>query len=120
MAMESGSDAAETRLNRLLNLILETAVEVLGFDASTVTARHPDRSLSTIAATDQRLIELDHAQYEPGAGPCLAVLDPHDPIYLEIAAPAADDEWGHFRRTAADLGIVSTLSIHIPTDGNEM
>ena len=120
MAMESGSDAAETRLNRLLNLILEMAVDVLGFDASTVTARHQDRSLSTIAATDQRLIELDDAQYQSGAGPCLAVLDPHDPIYLEVAEPDRDDEWDHFRRTAVDLGIVSTLSIHIPTDVNEM
>jgi len=116
MREDSGSDAAETRLNRLLNLILETAVDVLGFDASTVTARHPDESLSTIAATDQRFIELDRAQYESGAGPCLAVLDPHDPIYLEIAEPDPTDAWDHFRRTAVDLGVESTLSIHIPTD----
>ncbi len=120
MREDSGSDAAETRLNRLLNLILETAVDVLGFDGSTVTARHPDRSLSTIAATDQRFIELDRAQYESGAGPCLAVLDPHDPIYLEIAEPDPDQAWDHFRRTAGDLGVVSTLSIHVPTDISEM
>jgi GAF domain-containing protein len=120
MREDSGSDAAETRLNRLLNLILEMAVDVLGFDASTVTARHRDRSLSTIAATDQRLIELDDAQYQSGAGPCLSVLDPHGPIYLEVAEPDPDDAWDHFRRTAADLGIATTLSIHIPTDVNEM
>jgi len=63
MREDSGADAAETRLNRLLNLILETAVDVLGFDAATVTARHSDRSLSTVAATDQRLLDLDNAQY---------------------------------------------------------
>ena len=68
MREDSGADAAETRLNRLLNLILEMAVDVLGFDAATVTARHPDRSLSTIAATDQRLLDLDNAQYESGMG----------------------------------------------------
>ena len=36
---EEGPDAAEVRLNRLLNLILEAAVEALGFDAATVSAR---------------------------------------------------------------------------------
>ncbi len=118
MREDSGSDAAETRLNRLLNLILETAVDVLGFDASTVTARHSDRSLSTIAATDQRLLELDNAQYESGAGPCLTVLDPHDPIYLEIDKGDSDEAWDQFRRAAADLGVETTLSIHIPTDAS--
>jgi hypothetical protein len=63
---EAGSDAAEARLNRLLNLILETAVEALRFDAATITARDPDRGLGTIAATEQRLVELDEAQYESG------------------------------------------------------
>ena len=33
-------DAAELRLNRLLNLILETAVEALGFSAATISVRH--------------------------------------------------------------------------------
>ena len=116
----SGSDAAETRLNRLLNLILETAVEVTGFDAATVSARHPDGGLSTIGATDQRVIQLDDAQYETGQGPCLAVLDPHDPIFLEDAGQDADGAWEHFTCTAADLGIHSTLSMHVPTDTGQV
>jgi hypothetical protein len=36
---EDGPDAAEARLSRLLNLIVESAVAALGFDAATVTAR---------------------------------------------------------------------------------
>jgi len=120
MREDSGADAAETRLNRLLNLILETAVDVLGFEAATVTARHSDRSLSTIAATDQRLLELDNAQYESGAGPCLTVLDPHDPIYLDVDEGDSEEAWDHFRRVAANLGVTTTLSIHIPTDANEV
>ena len=120
MREDSGADAAETRLNRLLNLILETAVDVLGFDAATVTARHSDRSLSTIAATDQRLVDLDNAQYEAGAGPCLTVLDPHHPIYFDVDEGDSEEAWDHFRRVAADLGVTTTLSIHIPTDANEV
>jgi hypothetical protein len=116
---ETSVDAAETRLNRLLNLILETAVEALGFDAATITARHPTRGLATIGATDQRLVELDDAQYESGQGPCLTTLDPHDPVYLQDAA-ADDQRWQHFADTAAHLGVKSSLSLHVPTDTDQV
>ena len=111
---EDGPDAAEFRLNRLLNLILESAVEALGFDAATVSARHSE-DLATIAATDQRMIALDDAQYETGEGPCLAVLEPRDPISLDDA-PASGDRWENFARTAEHLGVHSTLSMHLPVD----
>jgi hypothetical protein len=114
----SGPDAAEVRLNRLLNLILESAVEALGFDAATVTARH-GRGLATVAATDQRLIALDDAQYESGEGPCLTVLEPHEPISLDDAAEL-DDLWQHFSSAAAHLGVHSTLSMHLPVDSADV
>jgi hypothetical protein len=116
---ETSVDAAETRLNRLLNLILETAVEALGFDAATISARDPDRGLATVAATDQRLVELDDAQYDSGQGPCLTTLDPHDPVYVQDAA-ADDQRWQHFADTAAHLGVKSSLSLHVPTDAEEV
>ncbi len=116
---EPGTDAAETRLNRLLNLILETAVDVLAFDAATVTTRDSREGLATIAATDQRLVALDDAQYESREGPCLSVLDPHDPVYIEDAG-VEDERWLHFTRTATQLGVHSTLSMHIPTDSAEV
>jgi hypothetical protein len=115
---EDGPDAAEVRLNRLLNLILESAVEALGFDAATVTTRH-DSELATVAATDQRVIALDEAQYETGEGPCLAVLDSHEPISLDDAGEI-DDRWEYFSRTAAHLGVHSSLSMHLPVDSAEV
>jgi len=116
MADPREENAAEVRLNRLLNLILETAVEVLHFDAATVTARHGE-DMATVAATDQRMIALDEAQYEAGEGPCIAVLEPRDPIRLADAADAGD-RWEHFSRTAAHLGVRSSLSLHMPTDSD--
>jgi len=109
---EEPHDAAEVRLTRLLTLILETAVDVLGYDAATITARE-EGSLSTVAATDSRLVLLDEAQYQAGEGPCLAVLDPHDPV----AWTAQDDEaaWLVFRDAAKQLGVSSSLSVHVPT-----
>jgi GAF domain-containing protein len=116
---EPGLDAAETRLNRLLDLILETAVDVLAFDAATVTTRHSGQGFATIGATDQRLVALDDAQYEAREGPCLTVLDPHAPLYIEDAG-LEDERWRHFSRTAAQLGVHSTLSVHVPTDTDEV
>src|SRR5205085_9214275 len=109
---DDGPDAAEVRLNRLLNLILESAVEALGFDAATVSARH-DRDVATIGATDQRYIALDEAQYETGQGPCLAVLEPREPISLDDAGQS-EDRWANFARSAEQLGIHSSLSMHLP------
>src|SRR3954452_9149953 len=99
---EEGPDAAEVRLNRLLNTILETAVEMIGFDAATVRARQ-GRDVATIAATDQRMIALDDAQYATGKGPCMEVMEPRDPIFLEDVA-ATEDRWEDFARAAAELG----------------
>ena len=115
---ESTPDAAEQRLNRLLNLILETATNALGFDAATITARHAG-GFSTVAATDQRLIGLDDAQYEARQGPCLRALDEPEPMFLEDASES-DERWQHFAETAAHLGVRSTLSMHVPTDSEEV
>ena len=45
MEHDSTRDAAEVRLNRLLNLILETAVEAIGFSAATITARNGEEDV---------------------------------------------------------------------------
>jgi hypothetical protein len=95
-----------------LDFILESAVEALGFEAATVTARQePD--VATIAATDQRFLALDDAQYEAGEGPCLEVLDADRPIWLDDAAEVGY-RWAHFAETAAQLGVHSSVSIHLP------
>ena len=112
-------DEAEVRLNRLLNLILETAVESLGFDAATVSARHPTRGTATVAATDQRYLRLDDAQYESGQGPCVAMLDDPGLIFLEDA-PASGDRWSHFARTAGEVGVQTSLSLNVPTQSAEL
>jgi hypothetical protein len=67
------------------------------------------------AAGGARLVVLGDAQYEAGEGPCLAVLEPHDPISLDDAGEV-DDRWEHFAGTAQQLGVHSTLSMHLPVD----
>src|SRR3954465_11912944 len=82
LEQQSSQDDAEQRLNKLLSMIMESAVEAVGFDAATITARQ-GRDLATVQATDQRLVGLDDAQYEAGQGPGIATLAPHAPISLD-------------------------------------
>jgi len=115
---EQAPDAAEVRLNRLLDLILETAVEALGFSAATVSVRH-GKDVATVGATDQRLLGVDDAQYEDG-GPCVVTLDQADPVFLRDVDTDSDEAWEHFATTAAHLGVRSSLSMHIPTDTTDV
>jgi hypothetical protein len=110
------ADAAETRLNRLLNLVLETAVDALRFDAATASLRH-DGELTTMAATDQRYLLLDEAQYAVNDGPCLDVLDRQGVVVWNTGPE--DLRWPLFRQAAEDAGIVTSLSVHVPIEGAE-
>ena len=49
----------------------------------------------------------------------LAVLEPHEPISLNDA-DGMDDRWEYFSRTAAHLGIRSSLSMHLPVDSADV
>jgi transcriptional regulator with GAF, ATPase, and Fis domain len=109
---EYAPSAAEMHLDRLLNAVIVSAVEMLGFDAATVSARHDDR-LTTIAATNQQWMALDDAQYDAEDGPCVTVLDHHEPILLEDIS--TEDRWPGFKETAAHFGVNSSMSVHIPT-----
>jgi len=115
---EQAPDAAEVRLNRLLDLILETAVEALGFSAATVSVRR-GKDVATVGATDQRLLGVDDAQYEDG-GPCVVTLDQADPVFLRDVDTDSDEAWEHFATTAAHLGVKTSLSMHIPTDTTDV
>jgi GAF domain-containing protein len=110
--------AEEARLNRLLNMILETAVDVLEFDAATISAKRGS-DMATIAATDERMHELDLAQYETMDGPCIEVLDPVEPIYIQDI-DADDDRWQTFREAAQMAGVRTSLSLHVDTGSDEV
>lgn len=113
MVQDESRDMAEVRLNRLLNLILETAVDALVFDAATATLRH-DGILTSMAVTDQRCLAVDEAQYAAGDGPCIDVLVPHDPVIW--TGEAGDDRWPVFQQAAEQVGILASLSMHVPIE----
>jgi ANTAR domain len=61
------------------------------------------------------VVALDDAQYETGEGPCMQVLEPHDPLFVHDVA-ASGDRWENFARAATEFGVQSTLSVHLPVD----
>jgi GAF domain-containing protein len=108
--------ADEASFNRLLNLILDAAVEATGFDAATVSARSGG-DIATLAATDERMQAIDHAQYEAMDGPCIEVLDPIEPLYVEDVL--TEDRWPAFCEAADDAGVRSSLSVHVNVSAEE-
>jgi len=111
--------AGTARLNRLLNVILESAVEVLGFDAATLTSRSQGGDPTTLAATDQQLLALDEAQYAEGDGPCIQAMDDPDPVVIEDFDAAVEERWRTFLETARYLGVKSSLSMRVDLEDSE-
>ncbi len=105
--------SGEQRLNRLLTLIMDAAVEAIGFDGATMTVRVNDAT-GTVAATASEFVALDAAQYSDGEGPCLEAAEHGEPVTWS----AADDEarWRGFQEVAEELGIATSLSMPLPID----
>ena len=54
-----------------LRAVIEMAVESGPCDAASITTLGPGRTLSTMACSDDRVLNADQLQYELGEGPCL-------------------------------------------------
>src|SRR5436190_7459631 len=62
----------------------------------------------TAVFTDELAPEIDQAQYDSGAGPCVEAFASGE--IREIESTVEDGPWPEFRRAAADHGIYSTMS----------
>jgi len=62
----------------------------------------------TAVFTDDLAPEIDQAQYDSGAGPCVEAFESGE--IREIESTVEEGPWPEFRRAAADHGIYSTLS----------
>jgi GAF domain-containing protein len=68
----------------------------------------------TAVFTDPLAPEVDQAQYDTGEGPCLDAFDQQRVFRIE--STREDGPWPAFRRTAAEHGISSTLSLPMVVD----
>src|SRR3954447_21613431 len=55
---------------------------VPGCDGASVSVLH-EHSVSTVAATQRRIRDIDQAQYRQGDGPCVAAMRDHQAVSVE-------------------------------------
>ncbi|MFC8045519.1 GAF and ANTAR domain-containing protein [Nocardia sp. NPDC057353] len=70
------------------------------------------------AATDEVVLRADAMQYELGAGPCLTAWA--DRIVVRIDDLDADERWPVWARSAAELGLRSSLSAPLVTGSSAL
>ncbi len=85
-----------------------------GADGVSVSLRRDGR-LTTVAATDQTISDMDADQYATGEGPCIdAALEGR---WFHIASLAAESRWPAFTPMAVALGINAILSSPLLSGG---
>jgi GAF domain-containing protein len=67
---------------------------------------------STVAFTNDTAVALDERQYEAERGPCLDAAA--SGTMIGIPDIATDTRWPRFAATAAELGVLSSLSVPLP------
>ena len=91
-----------------LRLLVALAGAALGgADGASVSLRRYG-ALSTVAATDQTIMDMDINQYETGEGPCVDAST--EGIWFHAASLEAETRWPEFIPRARDLGINAILS----------
>lgn len=103
-------EAEDEALRRLTGLGAEL---VPGGSAVAVTIA-ADRSALTFAASDQRLDNLHHLQFDADEGPVVETLRHNEPRRIDDAT--AERRWPAFCRAAAEAGFCSVLSLPLRTD----
>jgi GAF domain-containing protein len=99
-------------LDQTLRQITAAAVEVLpDVRYASLTIRHADGSLQTVAPTDDLLWDLDTAQYELQEGPCYqAAVDTAHVISADLAA---DERFPRYGARAVEAGIRSQAGLRL-------
>jgi GAF domain-containing protein len=97
-----------------LQAVIEMAVQTGPCDAVSISLLAADRSVDTVAYSDDRVLKADRLQYEFGAGPCVDAVWT-DGVFI-VPDLAGDDRWPRWASEASELGIGASLSVHLFTD----
>jgi len=97
-----------------LQAVIDMAIQTGPCNSASVTALGDGKTLSTIAASDDRVRQADHLQYQFSEGPCLDAVWTNG-IFL-VPDLAADGRWPRWAPEANRLGIGSSMSVHLFAD----
>jgi hypothetical protein len=99
-------------LDRTLSNITAAAVEVLpDVQWSSLSIRHGDGRLETVAPTDEMLCEIDAAQYELQEGPCYEAAV--DTVHITAPRLAEDERFPRYAPVALRAGIEAQAGIRL-------
>jgi len=100
-------------LDHTLERITAAAVEVLpGVHYASITVRHADGRLTTVAPTDEMLLGLDASQYELQEGPCYDAAT-ETAAYVISPHLAADDRFPRYAPLAVKAGIRAQAGLRL-------
>lgn len=99
-------------LDETLHRITAAAVEVLPeVTMSSISIKHADGTLETVAPTHEVLCEVDAKQYELREGPCFeATIETGSVVSTDLAT---DDRFPHYRECALEAGIRAQIGIRL-------
>jgi GAF domain-containing protein len=103
------SDELSEALEELARLAWDA---VPGCDGASVSVLH-EHSVSTVAATQRRITDIDQAQYRHGDGPCVAAMRDHQAVSVEDYR--SERRWPGVAAEASAAGIRSSLSLPLVT-----
>lgn len=111
-AMPAGQDVVDAALELITALAQAT---VGGADGVSVSLTRQGR-LTTVAATDDTIAQMDHDQYSTGQGPCVsAAAEGH---WFHVESLAEESRWPDFVPRARAGGIASILSTPLLVDAD--
>jgi GAF domain-containing protein len=114
MADLTGALETEPAEAEILEAVCAEAVRAIpGADMASITAIRDDEP-ETAAATDDRAVRIDHAQYAAGAGPCLQAAATGEIVRVPLAT--AGQVWPEFTEYARSLGVDSYLAAPLRVD----
>lgn len=118
MASMRARRAHEDALDATLRVVTGLASGTVdGADGVSISLRRTGR-MTTIAATDATVVQMDDHQYETGQGPCLSAAGEGIPFLVESLAE--ERRWPAFIPRALEQGITSVLSTPLVVAGGSV
>ena len=107
------SAAARKTPAEALAAVIEMAVATGPCEAASITMRE-GRSVRSVAYSNGLILRADDLQYELDEGPCLDAVWT-DGVFI-VTDLRADGRWRRWAAAAVELGVGSSLSVHLFTD----
>jgi len=102
----------EESLPAILERLVQIACQVLPITVEASITLLSGDNATTVASTDDVAVKLDERQYGDDRGPCLDAAAAGERI--SIVDMRSDARWPRFAEAAADMGVLSSLSVPLP------